>query len=341
MGFREEALSFVRNLGHIGEIKHLTDITVDHLHQPWRSFTAIINKCLSGKIDNKEAKKSDKMYYPRFTKAIINHYLKKNPSILMKNQMFMHTARDDTILGIMKFVSKHEDVQFYGALMPKEMTNPEMLSFESFQTYYAIATGAEPPKSKKQRKADSSKSSEDTPTRKSTRVKRSAKVSSAGSKKKATAKADTRKGLKVLFKVALSEEAQLKEVLKRSKQDFNISQASGSGDGTDKGTGIKLGVPDVPKQNSESEIETWGDSEEDDDDEEEASDNDDDNNVDDDDDNDDNNDGDDDDDNDDDKNVDDEEQQEEEKEENADEHVPRPEDMDFSDKEDDEEKNEE
>ncbi|GKE60190.1 hypothetical protein Tco_1510557 [Tanacetum coccineum] len=73
--------------------------------------------------DNKDTKKSDKMYYPRFTKAVINHYLKKNPSISMRNRMFMHTARDDTILGIKKFVSKHEDVQVYGALMPKEMTD--------------------------------------------------------------------------------------------------------------------------------------------------------------------------------------------------------------------------
>ncbi|GJU46054.1 hypothetical protein Tco_1203320 [Tanacetum coccineum] len=335
--FEEEALSFVRHLGHTREIKYLTDITVDHLHQPWRAFATIINKCLSGKedlayqIDNKDAKNSDKMYYPRFTKAIISHYHKKNPSISMRNRMFMHTARDETILGNMKFVSKHEDVQVYGALMPKEMTNPEMLSSESFQTYYAIATGAEPPKSKKQRKDDSSKSSKATPTRKSTRMKRSAKVSPAGLKKKATAKADTRKGLKVLSEVALSEEAQLKEVLKRSKQDFYISHASGYDDGTDEGTGTKLGVPDVPKQNSESETESWGDSDEDDNDKEEASDNDDDDNAG-------NDDGDDDDDNDDDENFDDEEQQQEE---NADERVPTPEDMNFSDTEDDEEKNEE
>ncbi|GKE21591.1 hypothetical protein Tco_1433103 [Tanacetum coccineum] len=37
------------DLGHTGEIKVLSDVNVNHLHQPWRSFTAIINKCLSGK----------------------------------------------------------------------------------------------------------------------------------------------------------------------------------------------------------------------------------------------------------------------------------------------------
>ncbi|GJW52969.1 hypothetical protein Tco_0097054 [Tanacetum coccineum] len=45
----EEALSFIRELGHSGEIKYITDVIVDHLHQPWRTFASIINKCLCRK----------------------------------------------------------------------------------------------------------------------------------------------------------------------------------------------------------------------------------------------------------------------------------------------------
>ncbi|GKD14693.1 hypothetical protein Tco_1199100, partial [Tanacetum coccineum] len=45
----EEILSFIRDLGHTCEIKFLSDANVNHMHQPWRSFAAIINKCLSGK----------------------------------------------------------------------------------------------------------------------------------------------------------------------------------------------------------------------------------------------------------------------------------------------------
>ncbi|GKF07741.1 hypothetical protein Tco_0041965 [Tanacetum coccineum] len=37
------------------------------------------------------------MYYPRFTKAIIHHFITKDKSILMR-KMFMHTAQDDSIL---------------------------------------------------------------------------------------------------------------------------------------------------------------------------------------------------------------------------------------------------
>ncbi|GJU78867.1 hypothetical protein Tco_1275937 [Tanacetum coccineum] len=46
----EEALSFIRELGHSEEIKYITDVIFDHLHQPWRTFASIINKCLCGKI---------------------------------------------------------------------------------------------------------------------------------------------------------------------------------------------------------------------------------------------------------------------------------------------------
>ncbi|GJZ24690.1 hypothetical protein Tco_0562149 [Tanacetum coccineum] len=47
--FEEEILPLIRDLGHTGKLKVLSDVNVNHMHQPWRSFAAIINKCLSGK----------------------------------------------------------------------------------------------------------------------------------------------------------------------------------------------------------------------------------------------------------------------------------------------------
>ncbi|GJX22380.1 hypothetical protein Tco_0226825 [Tanacetum coccineum] len=50
-----DILSFIRDLGHSGDIIYLTDVNVDYLHQPWSAFSTFINKCLSGKetgIDN-------------------------------------------------------------------------------------------------------------------------------------------------------------------------------------------------------------------------------------------------------------------------------------------------
>ncbi|GJT94929.1 hypothetical protein Tco_1090447 [Tanacetum coccineum] len=47
--FEEEIFTFLKDLGYSGEIKVITDVNVNKLHQPWRSFAAVINKCLSGK----------------------------------------------------------------------------------------------------------------------------------------------------------------------------------------------------------------------------------------------------------------------------------------------------
>ncbi|GKD73762.1 hypothetical protein Tco_1332044, partial [Tanacetum coccineum] len=59
------------------------------------------------------------------------------------------------------------------------------------------------------------------------------------------------KGLTVLSKVALTEAEQIKIALERSKIQQHSSHASGSG--AYKGTGVTLGVPDVPSYDSEAE----------------------------------------------------------------------------------------
>nr|GFA13050.1 hypothetical protein [Tanacetum cinerariifolium] len=47
--FKEEILAFLHFLGHSEAIRKLTDVNINKLHQPWRSFAAIINKCLTEK----------------------------------------------------------------------------------------------------------------------------------------------------------------------------------------------------------------------------------------------------------------------------------------------------
>ncbi|GKA63999.1 hypothetical protein Tco_0763605 [Tanacetum coccineum] len=160
-----------------------------------------------------------------------------------------------------------------------------MLDSVAYTTYYVIASGAEPPKSKKPKmKFDSVISSEEIPSKKKpTNAKKDVPSKKKPTsipkltKKKALVEGDRGKGLNVLSEIALSEAAQLKEATKQSKKYFHISQASGSGDGTDfefgvpdeqqrktssadEGIGTKPGVPDVPKYLSESENESWGDS---------------------------------------------------------------------------------
>ncbi|GKC82370.1 hypothetical protein Tco_1138087 [Tanacetum coccineum] len=146
----------------------------------------------------------------------------------------------------------------------------------AYKTYYAIASGAEPLKSKKPKtKSDSAISSEETPSKKMpTKAKKDvpSKKKPASkpkpTKKKEPVKADRGKGLNVLSKVALSKAALLKEATKQSKKDFLISQASGSGDGT----GFESGVHDEQQRKTSCADEgtVLGDSGEEDDDEEET-----------------------------------------------------------------------
>ncbi|GJV17440.1 hypothetical protein Tco_1362763 [Tanacetum coccineum] len=116
---------------------------------------------------------------------------------------------------------------------------------------------------------------------KGTRIKTKAKVGKSD-KKKQPAKKPKANGLVVLSEVALTEAEQLKLATKRSKTYFHVSHTSGSSDGVDtqskvpdeqllkttgadEGTGTIPGVLDVPIYESESEKESWGDSEEEDD----------------------------------------------------------------------------
>ncbi|GKC80422.1 hypothetical protein Tco_1131196 [Tanacetum coccineum] len=237
----EDILSFIRDLGHTGEIKFLSDVNVNHMHQPWRSFAAIINKCLSGKttaleslrlsraqilwgmyhnkkvdyvyllwedlvfqVENKNSKKNSDMYYPRFTKVIVDYFMAKDQAIPRRNKMFWHHARDDFMFTTSK----------------------------AYMTYRAYATGEKTPKPKTTKKKSDSEASPKTKTTQATKGKRI----------KSPARGD---------KAA------------KKKQPVETSMDKG----TDKGTGDIPGVPDVPTYGSDVEQISWKSSEEDDEDE--------------------------------------------------------------------------
>nr|GFB23325.1 hypothetical protein [Tanacetum cinerariifolium] len=186
-------------------------------------------------------------------------------------------------------ISRHEKTQVYGAILSKELTNQAMLESKAYKTYYAFASREKTPKPKYVRKKVDSNISpkpkqKPVQATKGTRLKTKTKVAKSN-KKKQPAKKPKAKGLAVLSKVALTEAEQLKLATKRSKKDFHISHASGSGygvdtqskvldeqhfmtTGADKETGIIPGVFDVPIYVFESEKESWGDGGEEDEDDE-------------------------------------------------------------------------
>ncbi|GJS60256.1 hypothetical protein Tco_0655040 [Tanacetum coccineum] len=317
----EDTVSFLRDLGHTRDITSLNDVVVDQMHQPWRTFAALINRSLLEKTSGLDKlclsraqiiwglQKQEKMYYPRFTKVIIHHFLIQEKTLLWRNKIGMHTSKDDYLINTLRFVSRKEASQIYGVVLPECLTSPEMKESKAYKTYLSYATGAVPPKiARKFKKASPSKKdsvpvqADEEPVQKGKRVKRSAKKSSttpaAGIviretpvKTKSTGKekvdVSRGKGIDLLSEVALAEKAQLKEVRKKSLRDFHKTHPSGSGTVAEKppsvekitptvtseGTGDKPGVPDVTEDDStESESESWGNDEDDSNNEQEASD---------------------------------------------------------------------
>nr|GEY07882.1 hypothetical protein [Tanacetum cinerariifolium] len=179
-------------------------------------------------VEHKDHKKRNEMYYPRFIKVIIHHFMSKDPSIPRRNK--------------------------FGALLLIEFTNEEIRNSNVYKEYYVVATGAAPPKPKASvRKTRSSFDTSITPP--TTAVGLTLTTSGKG---KQEAKAFKAKSLSALSEVAMTEAQQLKLVTKKSLYKTYISQASGSG--ADEGTGSIPGVPDVPIDESEEEL-SWNSTE--------------------------------------------------------------------------------
>nr|GFB70307.1 hypothetical protein [Tanacetum cinerariifolium] len=243
----EEILDFLRFLGHSHEIRYLTDVNVNKLYQPWRSFASVINKRLTGKssgvdsfrlsqaqmlcgfyhrinidfayliwedfvyqVEHKNQKRSNEMYYPRFTKVIIDYLMTRKPSISRRNGINWHYVRDDVLFSTIKVVSRNQTTQQYSAILLIELTTDEIRNSKPYKEYYACAMGEAAPKPK------------------------------ASARKKKD--------------VQRTKAEQLKIALKRSRQETHISQQCGFG--TDEGTGSKPRVPDVPSDDSEEEL-SW------------------------------------------------------------------------------------
>ncbi|GJV24147.1 hypothetical protein Tco_1376842 [Tanacetum coccineum] len=229
----EEMVSFIRVLDYSGMCNMLSAIHTDQMHQPWRTFSAIINRCISGKTIGR-------LYVSRY-------------------KINLHMIRDDSFLE--KLLLRKQG-KF------KKIASPSKK--------LSLILEEEPAKKSKQDKKLAKKSTtvpiagvviRDTP-------------GVSMSMKKVPTKVDRGKGMDLLSDIALLEAAQLKNGLKKSKQDTHMLYASGSGDGvgsqpkvpdeqqeettgTNEGTSTIPRVPNILKYQSESENESWGDSDDD------------------------------------------------------------------------------
>nr|GEV05032.1 hypothetical protein [Tanacetum cinerariifolium] len=232
--FKEEILAFIRFLRHGVPIRMLTDVNINKLYQPWRSFAAIINKCLTGKSSGYDSLRLSQ------AQILWGLYHKRNVDYAY--------LMDDFMLSMIKLVSRHQNTQQFGALLPIELTNDEIVNSNAYKEHYAVATGeaAPKPKASVRRTKSGSDTSMTAPT-----AAASLRLT-ASAKGKQTAKASKAKSLSALSKVTMIEAQHLKLVTKQSRQQMHISQASSSG--ADEGTGSIPWVPDVPTDESKEEL---------------------------------------------------------------------------------------
>nr|GEZ90672.1 hypothetical protein [Tanacetum cinerariifolium] len=79
--FEEEILEFLRS-------------NIDYAYLIWEDFVY--------QVEHKNQKRSNEMYYPRFTKVIIDYFMKRKPSIPRRNRINWHYVRDDVLFSTIK-----------------------------------------------------------------------------------------------------------------------------------------------------------------------------------------------------------------------------------------------
>nr|GEW06308.1 hypothetical protein [Tanacetum cinerariifolium] len=185
--FKEEILDFLRFFRYSAQIKTLTDVNVNKLFQTWRSFAPVINKCLTGKSFD------------------FDSFRLSQAQIL-----------DDILFSTIKVVSRHQNTQQYGAILPIELTTEDIRNTKVYKEYYACATGEATPKPKAsaRRKRSDSDTSITPPTAIPTPLTTVAAAPrlTAATKGKQPAKA---KSLSDPSEAARTEAEQLKIILKR------------------------------------------------------------------------------------------------------------------------------
>ncbi|GKA27564.1 hypothetical protein Tco_0713732 [Tanacetum coccineum] len=131
----DATLTFLTDLGYKGPLHKY----MDHMHQPWRTLAAIINKCLSRKTESNERliKSRIDIMWGMFYKENFQNY---------------HTIKDDGIVSRLKFISIAEDYQEYGLPILDMTLNDAIKQSESYQMLSSIPLVRFPP-----RRADAKK----------------------------------------------------------------------------------------------------------------------------------------------------------------------------------------
>nr|GEV05446.1 hypothetical protein [Tanacetum cinerariifolium] len=84
----------LKTISSSNSVRFTPQENVDYAYLMWEDFVY--------QVEHKNSKKSNKMYYPRFTKVIIYHFMSKDPSIPRRNKVNWHYVKDDHMFSIIK-----------------------------------------------------------------------------------------------------------------------------------------------------------------------------------------------------------------------------------------------
>ncbi|GJR04717.1 hypothetical protein Tco_0527701 [Tanacetum coccineum] len=193
------------------------------------------------------------MYYPRFTKVIIHHFLIQDKTLSWRNKIGMHTSKDDYLINTLRFVSRKEASQIYGAVLPDCLTSPEMKESKAYKKDSVPVQVDEEPVQKGKRVKRSAKKSSTTPTAGIVIRETIVKTKSTGREKVDVTRG---KGIELLSETHPSGSGTVAE---KPPSVDKITPTVIS-----ERTGGKPGVPNVIEDDStESESESWGNDEDD------------------------------------------------------------------------------
>ncbi|GJZ20981.1 hypothetical protein Tco_0558020 [Tanacetum coccineum] len=122
-------------------------------HEANADYAATMWEDLQYQIENRQikVKRREIMPYPRFTKAIIHHFMSQHKSISKREGSLYHTIADDGLLERLKFINKGDLYQVYRKPFPDTWITDEIKESEAYQMYFKNSTSLIPPNKSKGR----------------------------------------------------------------------------------------------------------------------------------------------------------------------------------------------
>ncbi|GJT42274.1 hypothetical protein Tco_0950989 [Tanacetum coccineum] len=230
----DATLTFLIDLGYKGPPHKSTNMYVDHMHQPWRTLVAIINKCLSGKTTSND----------RLRKSRID-ILKKKKS-RREIMSFLRFTKDDGIVSRLKLLRIGKDYQEYGLPITDMMRNDQIKQSESYQMVIKYSTRQIPPK-KSRSKGSQGKKTTDT-------AKATVDVYEESDPEPARKRTANRRVVKKKVTIFVADNIiPDPDVALELGKSISLPKVAEE-EAASEGTGTKLGVPDEEKVTSEANI---------------------------------------------------------------------------------------